>query len=258
MPSPFPGMNPYLEHPAVWVDFHQTFIPAAREALTPQVRPRYFVRVQEQIYLRDADERALVGSSDVDLGLTGRGSPPTGTSAAVTAAPVRGVLPDLDPLRLAYLEVVTTTDHRLVTVIELLSPANKTPGPDREKYLRKRRRLLNAGINYVEIDLLRGGRRPPVDGRPECDYCVMVSRPADRPNVDLWPVRLREPLPPIPVPLEPAHPDARLDLQSLLHRVYDGAGYEDTVYAQPPVPRLTPADAAWAADVLRAAGRPDR
>ena len=68
MPSPFPGMNPYLEHPHFWPDFHATFIPALREALTAKVSPDYFVAVQEHVYIRESDDdRKLIGAPDVDV-----------------------------------------------------------------------------------------------------------------------------------------------------------------------------------------------
>jgi hypothetical protein len=49
MPSPFPGMNPYLEQPDAWQDFHQGYIARARDALAAQVLPKYFVKLEEHI-----------------------------------------------------------------------------------------------------------------------------------------------------------------------------------------------------------------
>ncbi len=81
-----------------------------------------------------------------------------------------------------------------MTVIELLSPTNKYAGPDREQYLVKRRELLASPVHFVEIDLLRGGPRMPMQDLPECDYCVLVSRVETRLDAGLWPIRLREPI----------------------------------------------------------------
>jgi hypothetical protein len=101
-------------------------------------------------------------------------------------------------------------------------------------------------VNLVEIDLLRGGRRLPVEGLPECDYYALVSRPAERPDVGLWPVRLRERLPVVPIPLRPSETAARLDVQETLHRVYDEAGYQDYIYSGELTPALAADDAEWA------------
>jgi hypothetical protein len=116
---------------------------------------------------------------------------------------------------------------------------------DREQYLMKRKEILAGQAHFVEIDLLRLGGRMPVEGMPECDYCVMVSRYELRPRVGLWPIRLRDRLPVIPVPLNLPDPDARVDLQQLLHTVYDSARYENYIYDGAPEPPLAGEDAAW-------------
>ena len=257
MPSPFPGMNPYLEHPHVWHDFHQTYIPAAREALAPLVRPKYFIRVDREIYFRkvDEDELILTGKSDLDVVELDAGSTRNGESATSTLlAPTEVVMPEFDDLELAYLGIYTNDDKRLVTVIELLSPANKGAGPDRDRYLRKRRRLLETGVNFIELDFLRGGPRLEPADRKKCDYYALVSRPIRLPKADFWPLKLQSTLPKIPVPLALGEADVELDLQAVLHRVYDGASYEQSIYENTIVPRLPPADAAWAAEILAAAG----
>ena len=145
------------------------------------------------------------------------------------------------------LEIRDRTGTDLVTIIELLSPTNKYSGPDREQYLTKRRLVLHSRTNFVEIDLLRGGPRLPLDGLPRCDYCALVSRVEDRPDVEIWPWRLRDPLPILPIPLGDAAPDAALDLKAALDRAYDENGYQDYIYTGLPEPRLAPDDAAWAA-----------
>jgi hypothetical protein len=153
----------------------------------------------------------------------------------------------------AFLEIRDRGNRQLVTVLELLSPSNKRPGPDRAQYLAKRQQLLASSVHLVELDLLRGGPRLPIEYLPSCDYCVMVSRYEDRPQVGLWPLGLRDTLPTIPVPLL-AQERATLDLQSALHQVYDAAGYEDYLYAHTPTPPLQGADAEWAKELLAARG----
>lgn len=248
MPSPFPGMNPYLEQADVWHDFHQSFIPLIREILSAQVRPAYMVRVEEYLFIHELGEleRDRIGRSDVSVTRNPAGGG-VQTAGALPAAPSRSRwTPPVDVERHSFVEVRDRHDRGLVTVIELLSPSNKRPGADRTQYLAKRRQLWHSPAHLVEIDLLRGYPRLPLDELPECDYSVMVSRAEKRPEVDLWPLRLRDRLPEIPVPLRPPDPDARLDLQAVLHRVYDAAGYEDYIYGTDPEPPLAAADVAWA------------
>ncbi len=156
----------------------------------------------------------------------------------------------IDTERQSYLEIRDRHSREVVTIIELLSPSNKNAGPDREQYLVKRQRVWTSWINLVEIDLLRGGPRLPMQNLPPCDYYALVSRYADRPDAGIWPLHLREPLPLIPIPLRAPHADAQLDLQQLLHRLYDAAGYEDYLYTGEPEPPLTAEDAAWARSLL--------
>jgi hypothetical protein len=244
-------MNPYLEQDHVWHDFHERFCPAIAEFLTPQVRPNYVARIDEHVYIHElpAEPRRFAGRADVSLART-PAAEGVQAGAAVLEPPARVQLPAIDIERLGFVEIRDRLDRRLITVIELLSPTNKYAGPDREQYLAKRGQLLASGTHFVEIDLLRGGPRLPLENLPECDYYVLVSRAEERPQAGLWPFRLRERLPIVPVPLRSPHPDAQLDLQALLHRIYDAAGYEDDIYTGEPQPRLTPEDAVWTRQFL--------
>ena len=246
MPSPFPGMNPYLEQDRIWNDFHETLLPAIREELVAQVRPKYFVRIEEHVFIheRSAEERLLVGRGDVTLSRGVRDG--ASLAGAAIVAPAYGRVPAIEVEQLSYLEVCDRDSLEVITVIELLSPSNKRTGPDREQYLSKRHQLLASSVHVVEIDLLRGGPRMPLEDLPDCDYYVMVSRAEERPQVGLWPLRVRDSLPRVPIPLRRPDPDAWVDLKAVLDRVYDAAGYEDYVYKGRPQPLLHPDDAAWA------------
>jgi hypothetical protein len=241
-------MNPYLEQPSVWHDFHESFMPLAREILSAQVLPRYFVKIDEQIYIHELAEesRRLAGRGDLlvaDL-VPPREAP--GAAAKTLAAPAEVRAAHIDVQSQSFLEIRDRDTRQVVTVVELLSPANKYAGPDREQYLNKCRQVLRSNVNLVEIDLLRGGPRMPWQGMAECDYCVVVSRAGHWPRAGLWPIQLRDRLPEIPIPLRPSEADARLDLQQLLHRIYDAAGYGYYIYTSPPEPALSAEDAAWA------------
>lgn len=245
MPSPFPGMNPYLEQEDVWQDFHDALIPAIRDALSPQVSPHFIVKIEEHLYIHDSEarQRLRIGSGDVTAA-GAHGAAAQGT--ATLEAPAQVLLPQVDIETQSFLEVRDRKDRELITVIELLSPTNKKPGPDREQYLAKRANVLHSAAHFVEIDLLRGWQRMPSANAPSSEYCVMVSVVEERPQAGYWPVKLRDRLPRIPIPLRPPVPLAHVELQALLHLVYDRAYYKDYIYQGEPTPALTPEDAAWA------------
>lgn len=247
MPSPFPGMNPYLERPGVWHKFHGHFCHRCMEALVPQLAQRYIVDVDEHVYIHElpARERRLVGRPDVFISAA-EPAQTHASAAAQTVAPVYARLPELaiDEEHLPYLTILDGATREVVTVVELLSPSNKVT--DRSQYVAKRQRYIDAGVALVEIDLLRGGQRMPAEQLPVSDYCVMVFRPEEASRIGVWPINLRDPLPKIPVPLHQGDEDAAIDLQSLLHVVYDAGGYERYIYAGEPEPPLKAEDANWA------------
>jgi len=253
MPSPFPGMNPYLEREGVWQDFHTRFVTALSDALVEQLLPRYVVSLEEHVYVHASPEpdRYFLGRPDVAVKQTQFEAPQLETDTAVLDAPSHLLLPErADISTEPYLEIRDRDDELVITVIELLSPTNKRVGPDREQYLAKRQRYLASNVHVIEIDLLRGGDRMPAEDMPDGDYCVIVRRAEQLRRAGCWPLRLRDPLPLIPVPLKAPDPDARLDLQNLLHLVYDRAGYRYRIYNNPPRPPLHPADAKWAETVV--------
>jgi hypothetical protein len=246
-------MDPFLEHPDVFHDFHERFVPRIADALSPSIRPKYIVKVDQNVYIHElaGEQRALVGRPDVSVLDRNVGGEAVATPQI--EAPAYGLIqPATDQLRDAFLKILDRQTREVVCVIEVLSPTNKNPGPDRQQYLAKRRRLLASPVHLVEIDLLRGGPRMPVENLPPCDYFVLVSRSEQRPRVELWPVQIRDQLPEFPIPLQLGDSDARLDLQKLLSDQYDAAGYADYVYDNPLHPPLSSNDAAWAEQVLGA------
>jgi hypothetical protein len=250
MPSPFPGMNPYLEQDDVWEDFHHNFLTWSQAALNSQLGENYFARIESRLYIRELsdDERRFFGRADVAVSERGQLHSPT--AIAQIDAPVELLLPDFDVGRDSCLEIRDRRDRRVVTVIDLLSPANKKRGPNREAYLAKRNGILASQTHLVEIDLRRGGERPSIPALPDCDYYVLVSRYEARPRTGFWPIGLRERLPMIPVPLSVADPPVDLDLQQLVRQAYDSADYGKTIYSEMPEPPLSAADTAWADQLL--------
>jgi hypothetical protein len=186
--SPFPGMDPYLENPDLWPDVHNSLIAAVANELSPTLRPRYYVALEERTYLSEI----LLSSIHADflVASTSGGSEPR------TPTVVEVELPMAEPVRETYLEVRSVPAGEVVTVIELLSPSNKRAGTGREVYLEKRELVLSTRTSLVEVDLLRGGEPMPARGAAvPCDYRILVSRPHRRPKADLIAFGVRDPIP---------------------------------------------------------------
>ncbi|MBI4601833.1 MAG: DUF4058 family protein [Planctomycetes bacterium] len=251
MKCPFPGMDPWLEHPALWPDVHDSFLAAIRDEITPFVVPRYYVALGRRTYLLQPDDLIFVGRPDV--GVVSQSSPPAERTPPREAVGVIDVeVAVSDEVTENYLEVHDVETGALVTALELLSPANKLHPKHREDYERKRQRILDSRTNLIEIDLLRAGRPMPVVGRrPESDYRILVSRGWTRPRAKLHALGLRQPIPPIPVPLGPEEKEPELRLGDVLHALYERARFDLRIrYDLPPDPPLGEEDSAWARGLL--------
>jgi hypothetical protein len=257
MPTPFPGMDPYLEHPGLWPNVHASLIIALRDDLAPRLRPRYYVAVEERIVGLSTDDLLFAARPDVSV-IAARSSPPEqGAAVAGEASAVVTVeLPIPEEIHEIFLEIRGTTSDQAITVVELLSPFNKRPGDGRRQYEQKRLAVLGTLTHLVEIDLLRADQPMPMRGYPTTsDYRVLVSRAPQRPRADLLPFSVRQPIPRFHLPLAPGDDEPEIDLTQLLHGVYDRAGYDLRIdYRSEPEPPLTPSDAAWADELLRAVG----
>ncbi len=257
----FPGMDPFLEHRALWTDVHNSLITSLRDFLSPRVRPRYYVANEERSYLAEPGAIELVGRADlaavrVSPGPTGSG----GVSQAASGALVVEV-PVPDEVRETYLEVHEAATGEVVTVIEILSPTNKCPGEGRRQYEEKRRTVLRHKTHLVEIDLIREGAPMPVSRAERMgQYRVLVSRGDTRPRAELYPFTIREAIPPVRIPLLRHEEEPEADLGALLRNLYDRAGYDLRIdYAREPLPPLDPEDAQWLHELLaRSSLRPPR
>lgn len=261
MPSPFPGMDPYLEDPGLWPDVHHGLISEMQAALNQQLRPNYYVRVEERVYISDDDDpgrRVLVPDLRVAESRVRKG-PAHGASAGKiqVAEPVIVTTLIEDEIHEPRLNVIDRADRSVVCVIEILSPSNKVSrARGRANYLAKRFEVMTSPSHFVEIDLLRAGKGiEPKEGRPPGDYYLHVSRVQDRPKGRVWPLRLPEPLPPLPIPLKPEHGESQLDLQKILETAYDRGAYDMTIdYRAEPKPPLPKEYADWADQLLRSKG----
>lgn len=252
MPSPFPGMDPYIEQSKVWVDFHNRLADEMSAQLNAQIRPAYFARLTpyttyEVVEISHTRLRAI----RPDVGVMRRDTPtqPGTPEALLEAVPVESAVELDGPLELLSVEIYHTDAEVLVTAIEILSPVNKQPGQQAyTDYLRKRRELLHSTAHLLEIDLLRSGSRPPLTmAVPLAPYYITLSRVERRPFVSVWPIQLKTKLPSLPIPLQAPDPDASLNLSDVVAAVYERGGYDVQIdYSQPvPPPVLSPEEAAW-------------
>lgn len=263
-------MNPWLEHPQLWSGVHSALIVYIRDQLNPSLRPRYVAAIEERVFVEGPDRRIV---PDVWIRKSGRSTPVSdivddgGVAVAVQVdvddEPLVIEAPELE-IHESYIEILDLhANKRLVTVIEVVSPTNKAPGPGRNSYLSKQAEILGSPVNLVEIDLLRAGQHvmavPEVLARDRCDYDYLacVNRSAERRNrFELWPRKLPQRLPRLRIPLTDGDPDVRLDLQIEIQKLIDLGGYDDRIdYGQPCVPPLTAAGQAWANE--RIAATPD-
>ncbi len=252
MPSPFPGMDPYIES-WIWEDFHARLIPAIYDKLNPALPKRYIASTELYITQvdpsNDDEQFPLTGP---DLHIAERETAFSGAAVATAEAPINTTIALISRKR-RYIKIVDQEERRVVTVIEVLSPSNKTGGDNGEAYRLKRQEFLGGEVSLVEIDLLRSGQRPPL-GEPVpaiTDYYILVHRSWRRTRLAIWPFSVREAIPPVHVPLDPDVQDVVLDLRSCIDHVYDFGRYgEQFDYSRPPRPPLREPDATWARDLL--------
>lgn len=267
MGSPFPGMDPYLESPALWPDVHAGLIKAAQFLLNRAIGPRYVCGMEERVYVSPDPYPRLTQMRIPDVNVSR-----TPVAAGVAIAP-RSEWPQgdgymrldieesVEPLHEPYLVIRLRGGARVITVIEVLSSANKAAGMEvKREYREKRREYLRSSAHLVEIDLLRDGERPveiPPHHIARDTYAVYVNRWPHRQHTEvlLWP--LPKPLPTIPIPLEDPDPPAKLNLQDALLLAYEWGAYDRRIhYRDMPTPPLTPENAAWAEALLTAAFPP--
>ncbi len=267
MASPFPGMDPYLEG-EMWQEFHETLATEIRAQLMARLGPNYVAllakryvidqpvlgiffppeRPLERVIYPDVHVVAMPGRrpavmpAQADIGVA--------EPVVELASPIPENVPQLS------VEIRDVVQRRLVTLIEILSPANKHE-PGVRDYAERRQAILLTATHLLEIDLLRQGTRIQLlDEPPPAPYYVYLSRVQRRPYTQIWPIGLREPLPTVPVPLLPPDPDVPLELQAAVDACFDLVHYERLLdyTSPPPPPPLNDVDAAWVDETLRAAG----
>jgi hypothetical protein len=259
MPSPFPGMDPYLEAPSIWEDFHANLGGEIQAQLTPFLRPKYVAALTPHItydeIIIETPPRTV--KPDVSV-LHVANQPYTGEAIAIAPSPLIGQVTQDVPVKLVSVEIRAVEDGTLVTAIEILSPVNKRSGHEAfRRYDRKRRSLMRSEANLLEIDLLCQGKRfPMLTPLPNNPYFIFLHRGSGSTDVFIWPLSLAEPIPPVPVPLLEPDPDLPLDLGKAIQNIYDRAAYDLRIdYSQPPPkPDLSDDETAWIHAHLKAFG----
>ena len=266
-PGPFPGMDPWIE--PVWRPFHNDYIGYLRRQVAAQLPDDLYAQTEADVFVVDnAQGRGpsyVPDVATVDRSRTaGHAASTAGGAVALIDTPILA-RPRRRPEVVRHVAIREPRNgHRLVTAIELFSPTNKVDPHERAAYRDKRDGYLRASANVVEIDLLRRGPDlmdlepddlPTDPAAATYRACVRFASPDVADWAEYYPVPLRSRLPRVSVPLRPGDPDVTLDLQQAFTDVYDVGRYDLQLdYAVPPAPPLPPADAAWAAERVAAAG----
>ncbi len=262
MPSPFPGMDPWLERPVVFPTVHGNFMNYVQEELNRLLPAGFVATTENRVYVEPDDQQRVP-----DVGVFG----PPGAAAGATAVLTRyGLVPAgtdtrSDPVRESVLNILSGDDDRLVTVVEVLSPGNKRAGEaGRAAYRNKQGECRVGGVNLVEIDLLRGGRHTTAVAERRLralapggfDYHVCVTVAADPREFYVAPFRLADPLPTIGIPLAAGVEPVAINLQAVFDRCYDAGRYAMLAKydRRDPDPPLTAEQKAWADAILKEKG----
>jgi len=264
MPSPFPGMDPYLESPDVFPNLHDRLITYLEDALQPILPEPYYAKSNQRVWIERDDSR-LPDVSIIDSGYSRPGEEGNvAVEVRTEALPIQITVArrERHEFRESYLEIYSRQggEKRLVTAIEILSPRNKRPDDEsRGEYRRKQTEFAAGGVNLVEIDLLRGGTHTTAVPKNallkrcgDCDYHVSVHR-CDRPkDFFVYPIPLERKLPTVYIPLLPDASPVSVDMQLLFDRCYDTGPYRREInYTQdPPPPPLSAERLAWVKSVL--------
>jgi hypothetical protein len=263
-------MDPYLEQNPIFHELHTQLLAEAQALLQPQLRPKYVARLERHLSegsVWGREEGISLERKEPDLTLiAGQTGEPSAGSTALLASPTLRVAEDLDADELELRKqrriviYVQAKPRMAVTGIELLSPSNKAAGTTGQaRYLEKRSSALHGGLHWVEIDLLRGGQRPPIPLQlpAEIDYLTYVAQATPTGwNHLAYTWRLREPFPLLPIPLL-GEDQARLDLGACFRQAYDRIAADDEVdyTALPPPPPVRDEDRQWLGEMLRPSGR---
>ncbi len=238
----FPGMNPYLEHPTIWPEVHYGLIGCLMRMLNRSITPKYRAALEKRVYT----DTLLVGIPDTTVFENAPRASTSTRPTAVLPSPERVQLPTVIEVREPYLEIREISTNQVITVVEILSPANKRPGEGRQKYLTKRQQVLSSPTHLVEIDLLRSGQSMPFEGGRTAAYQIVISRSQERPSAERYPFDLPDAIPCFLFPLGAGDQEPVIDLAQLLEQACEDAAIDLSInYSQPPMPALAKDEQRW-------------
>jgi hypothetical protein len=260
MKSLFPGMDPYLESPEFWPDFHSRFINAWCESIADLLPDGYEASLDERVTLTEspAPQAWESGTRKQVLPDIAISQWPVSAATESTAASAAMVEPVTIPLMIdsdeteTYIKILHGPERSLITVIEIPSPTNKIDIGYGD-YHSKRTALLRQRVHLVELDLLVGGRRvQTARPLPVGDYFALVARANRYPNADVYAWKIRDPLTTICIPLKPVDQDLLIDLAKVFETAYARGRYARRLrYGSIPAIPLAAEDLAWCAERAR-------
>jgi hypothetical protein len=215
-------MDPFLEDDKIWPAFHHQMVACLYQIVLPGLVDRYRARVCQRAY---QSEQPLFTSI------------------------IREQHAE------EFIEIRQRADNRLVTLIDVVSPTNKTRPQGRGAYLETRKQARASNASVVEIDLVLQGE-PMLDysrdGLPEWDFAITVTRCSQPDRYEIYTTTLQKRLPRFKIPLAADDRDTVLDLQAAFSRCYDQGNFSASIdYTREPPPKLPEDDAHWLGEVLR-------
>jgi hypothetical protein len=215
-------MDPYLETEKLWPVFHHQFLNCLYQTLLPGLVDRYKARINQRVYT---------------------------TEQPLFTSIIR------EEHHEEYIEVRQRHEGRLVTLVEVVSPTNKTTTAGRDAYLTKRQEAKTMGANLVEIDLVLEGT-PTLDysreGLPDWDYAVTVTRASQPERFEIYTATLQKRLPRFRLPLAHDDRDTVFDLHAAFTRCYDQGDFASMIdYERDPAVTLSDEDRQWLAELLK-------
>lgn len=259
------GMDPWLE--SCWGDVHTSLTTYSRDQIQPRLPGDLHAQIEEYVSVDTVEDHSPKSQRfEPDVRVLERPPDSAASTAVATAPAIKQVAEplivplEIEPKTLRYIQIVEpVSGNRLVTSIEFLSHANKSNRKGRQQYRKQQEQMLGAGVNLVEIDLLRKGdwvlavpetNVPPSHSQP---YRISVVRGAQPDQAEVYAVELDDHLPSIRIPLRESDADVFLDLQQVIELAYLNGGYGRHLnYAIDPVPELPADQAEWADQLLRA------
>jgi hypothetical protein len=256
MPSPFPGMDPFLEDPFFWHQVHSRLIVALANDLGRRLRPKYYAAIETRTYLEDDAESIFVGIPDaiVFSGKSAATTPQNTTTLAIpTVQPQKVRLVEPIEVKERYMEIRKVASHEVIAAVEVLSPKNKI-GEGRKIYLKKRQTILASASHFVEIDFLRVAQPMPLEGIVrQSDYRILVSPAGVRPEADLYGFNLPDAIPVFLLPLRNEDSPIPINLGALLQTVYEEACFDLQIdyHQSVPEPLLSAPNTEWVKKILQ-------